>query len=463
MCRRPPSSPYPIYKDSGLPWSAQVPGHWELVPNRGLVRKRKVLVGKRHGDYRLLSLTKQGIIVRDISTGKGKFSSDMGTSQEVRNGDLVFCLFDVPETPRTVGLSNYEGMITGAYTVFESLDRTDSRYFELFYRAMDDRKLLSPLYSGLRNTIRPEIFLGTKTPQPPPDEQTAIVRFLNWSNSRLERAIRAKRNVIALLNEQKQAIIHHAVTRGLDPCVSLKPSGISWLENIPKHWEIRRGKDLFREVDQRSKAGLEELLSVSHITGVTPRSQKNITMFKAASYAGSKLCMPGDLVINTMWAWMGALSVSRYEGIVSPSYGVYRPKNVSGLTSDYADYLLRTRLYVAEYTVRSTGITSSRLRLYPEQFLRVPILLPPEKEQESIAHYIAAETKGLERAILTADREIALLREYRTRLVADVVTGKLDVREAVAHLPEDAPPEADALDDVDAIDEAELADEEAVA
>jgi type I restriction enzyme S subunit len=140
---------YPEYKESGLPWLGEVPEHWGLVPNRGLVRRRKILVGNRHKDYRLLSLTKQGVIVRDISTGRGKFSSDVGTSQHVRPGDLVFCLFDVPETPRTVGLSRHDGMITGAYTVFEPRGLSNVEYFELFYRAMDDRKLLSPLYSGL--------------------------------------------------------------------------------------------------------------------------------------------------------------------------------------------------------------------------------------------------------------------------------------------------------------------------
>ncbi|MBX9680768.1 MAG: hypothetical protein K2X38_18585 [Gemmataceae bacterium] len=123
-------TPYPAYKDSGQPWLGKVPGHWDLNPNRGLVKKRKVLVGKRHKDYQLLSLTKQGVIVRDISTKKGKFSSDMGTSQEGRVGDFVFCLFDVPETPRAVGLSRHAGMITGAYTVLESLARGNPGYFE---------------------------------------------------------------------------------------------------------------------------------------------------------------------------------------------------------------------------------------------------------------------------------------------------------------------------------------------
>src|ERR1700722_7880549 len=376
--------PYPKYKESGIPWLGQVPAHWDLIPNRGLIRKRKVLVGEQHSEYKLLSLTKQGVIVRDISTGKGKFSSDMGTSQEVREGDLVFCLFDVPETPRTVGLSRYEGMITGAYSVFESKGRGDIRYFESFYLAMDDRKLLSPLYSGLRNTIPTDRFIGTKTPQPTQDEQAAIVRFLGWTNGRLERAIRAKRKVIALLNEQKQAIIHRAVTRGLDPSVPLKPSGLPWLGDIPTHWEIRRAKYIYREVDERSTDGNEELLSVSHITGVTPRSQKNITMFKAASYAGHKLCCSGDLVVNTMWAWMGALGVSTYSGIISPAYAVYRPLDPDRIAGPYIDGLLRSKPYISNIISRSTGVRASRLRLYPEEFFRLPLILPPTQEQRRI-------------------------------------------------------------------------------
>ncbi len=141
---------------------------------------------------------------------------------------------------------------------------------------------------------------------PSDDEQDAIVRFLDHANGRIERAIRAKQKLMALLNEQKQAIIHRAVTRGLNPNVPLKASGIPWLGDTPKHWAIFRAKYLFREVDERSVNGDEELLSVSHITGVTPRSQKNITMFKAQSYVDHKICRPGDLVVNTMWAWMAA-------------------------------------------------------------------------------------------------------------------------------------------------------------
>jgi type I restriction enzyme S subunit len=291
-------------------------------------------------------------------------------------------------------------------------------------------------------------------PIPSAREQTAIVRFLNHADRRIRRYIRAKKKLIALLNEQKQAIIHRAVTRGLDPNVRLKPSGVEWLGDVPEHWEVKPAKWYYREVDERSATGSEELLSVSHITGVTPRSEKNITMFMAESYAGHKLCREGDLVINTMWAWMAALGVARHPGIVSPAYAVYRPIRREAFHPTFIDNLLRTKPYVTEYVCRSTGIRSSRLRLYPEQFLRIPLVRPSLAEQQAILDAIREATAELERAMQTAEREISLLREYRTRLIADVVTGKLDVREAAAKLP-DEPEEMGTIDETDALAEGE--------
>jgi len=431
--------PYPGYKESGLPWLRQVPGHWGLVPNRGLVRRKKMLVGKRHNDFRLLSLTKEGVIVRDISTGKGKFSSDMGTSQEVRSGDLVFCLFDVPETPRTVGLSRYDGMITGAYTVFESLGKATPEYFELFYRAMDDRKLLSPLYSGLRHTIPAERFLGARTPQPPPGEQAAIVRFLDWANRRLERAIRAKRKVIALLNEQKQAIIHCAVTRGLAPSVPLKPSGIPWLGDIPKHWEVKRIKYLLREVDERSTTGSEPLLSMRMHHGLVFFAEHFRRPPQAATLVGFKIVRPGQFVVNRMQAGNGVIFASTLTGLVSPDYAVFDP--IGDANVNFLGELFRSRKVRAKFRAESKGLgtgTSGFLRLYNDRLGAIHIALPPRVEQRDILAGLSSELCGVNTAISRLEREIELLREYRTRLVADVVTGKLDVRAAAAKLPEEA-------------------------
>jgi type I restriction enzyme S subunit len=208
--------PYPAYKDSGVPWLGQVPEHWEMAPNRALLKKRKKLVGSRHSEYQMLSLTKQGIIVRDLTMLKGKFSADLGTSQEVRPGDLVFCLFDIPETPRTVGLSPYFGMITSAYTIFEPLGRCRGEFIERFYIAMDDRKLLAPLYTGLRNTIPPSVFLQTKTPVPPLPEQTAIVEYLDAQTAKLDAAIAAARREIELLREYRERLIADVVTGKVD-------------------------------------------------------------------------------------------------------------------------------------------------------------------------------------------------------------------------------------------------------
>lgn len=191
-----------------------------------------------------------------------------------------------------------------------------------------------------------------------------------------------------------------------------------WLPPVPTHWVEQRAKTFYREVDERSRTGQEELLSVSHLTGVTPRSQKKVTMFKAASYVGAKLARPGDIVINTLWAWMAALGASRHTGIVSPAYGVYRPHDADSFNPAYLDYLLRTRAYVSEYIGRSTGIRSSRLRLYPAQFLDIPLLQPPRAEQDQIVAHLRAQDAHIARFIKAKHSALRLLAETRA-VVAD--------------------------------------------
>ena len=460
--------PYSDYKESGLPWLGQVPTHWELIPNRGLIRRRKVLVGDRHGDYLLLSLTKQGVIVRDISTGKGKFSADMGTSQEVRKGDLVFCLFDVPETPRTVGLSCHEGMITGAYTVFESLGKGSSEYLELFYKAMDDRKLLSPLYSGLRNTIPAGKLLGTKTPQPPPTEQAAIVKFLEWANGRLERAIRAKRKVIALLSEQKQAIIHRAITRGLDPSVPLKPSGVVWLGDIPRHWAVNAVGTVARLI-QTGPFGSQlhsyeyvssgvPVINPSHMSGgrLEPSASVTIREEKAKELARHML-RSGDIVIARRGE-LGrcAIVTDGEEGWICGTGSLLLRCNLSAVTPAFFQLVFSSRGIADMLSLSSIGATMANLNAGTVARQRLP--LPPRDEQEGIVQFIENAAHTAEDAISRLQREINLLGEYRTRVTADVVTGKLDVRDAAARLPDEAKL-ATAEDETDAIVDPEAADE----
>ena len=454
--------PYPEYKDSGLPWLGQVPGHWSLIPNRGLVRRRKVLVGNRYSEYQLLSLTKQGVIVRDVSTGKGKFSSNLGTSQEVREGDIVFCLFDVPETPRTVGISRYDGMITGAYTVFESLGKGSLEYFELFYRAMDDRKLLSPLYSGLRNTIPAERFLGIKSPLPPPSEQAAIVRFLDWANGRLERAIRAKRKIVALLNEQKQAIIHRAVTRGLDPNVRLKPSGIPWLGEIPEHWTLKRFKFLAKinsgQVDPRKAEyrGLV-LIAPNHIQSGSGRLINQETAEQQGADSGKYLARRGQLIYSKIRPNLRKVIVAPCDCLCSADMYPIEP-TTGEISTDYL-LLLLLSLPFTRFAV-DTSMRVAMPKVNREALANCLMWYPDANDQLRILEFIAQECAPIETNISRLESEIFLLREYRTRLVADVVTGKLDVRAAAAAIPDEAPLEAAPEEDLDSPDADESLDEE---
>ncbi len=208
--------------------------------------------------------------------------------------------------------------------------------------------------------------------------------------------------------------------------VAYRSARMRWLPPVPEHWNEQRAKTFFREVDERSRTGQEELLSVSHLTGVTPRSQKNVTMFKAASYVGSKLCQPGDIVINTLWAWMAALGASRHTGIVSPAYGVYRPHRADSFNPTYLDYLLRTRAYTAEYIGRSTGIRASRLRLYPNQFLDIALIQPPRPEQDQIVAYLRAQDAHIARFIKAKRDLIGLLTEQKLRIIDHAITRGLD-------------------------------------
>ena len=418
--------PYPEYKESGLSWLGEVPAHWSLIPNRGLIRRRKVLVGERHCEHLLLSLTKQGVIVRDLSTSKGKFSSDMGTSQEVRIGDLVFCLFDVPETPRTVGLSTHAGMITGAYTVFEPLDRCCATYFELFYRAMDERKLLSPLYSGLRNTIPAERFLAVKTPQPPPEEQAAI----------------------ALLQEQKQAIIHRAVTRGLDPSVPLKDSGIPWLGEIPEHWEVWRisrfavvgnGSTPSRGEPRFWVGGTYPWLNSAQINrGQIDSADQFVTSTALRDCHLPKVKQGSILVaITGQGKTRGMSAVLAVEATISQHLAFITPRTPIA-SSDFLNLAMTAAYSQLRAISEDSGSTKGALTC--EDIKRFHLPIPPENVQTDLINCVKLQTDGILKSIAHHEREITLLREYRTRLVADVVTGKLDVREVAAGLPEDVEP-----------------------
>ena len=203
-----------------------------------------------------------------------------------------------------------------------------------------------------------------------------------------------------------------------------KPSGVPWLGDVPEHWDVQRGKALFAPVDIRSATGNQELLTVSAQRGVVPRKSANVTMFKAESYVGYKLCWPGDLVINSLWAWAHGLGVSQHHGIVSSAYGVYRP--LPRVNARFIHLLVRSVPFQWELQVRSKGIWVSRLQLTDESFLGAPFPLPPLPEQAAIVRYLDHADRRIRRYVDAKRKLIALLEEEKQAIVNHAVTRGLD-------------------------------------
>jgi type I restriction enzyme S subunit len=256
--------------------------------------------------------------------------------------------------------------------------------------------------------------------------QRAIADFLDHETGRIDRLIAAKERLLDHIAEKQKAIITSAVIRGLNPSAPMRDSGVAWLGKIPAHWRIERARWLFRERNIRSETGEEELLTVSHITGVTPRSQKDVNMFEAETNEGYKLCLPGDLVINTLWAWMGAMGVAPIRGIVSPAYNVY--ETGPRLEPSFIDVLVRLPVFAQEVTRYSKGVWSSRLRLYPEGFFEVYLPVPPREQQKTIVDHISGEAAKLDSVRGATERTIALLKERRAALITAAVAGQLPIQ-----------------------------------
>lgn len=264
---------------------------------------------------------------------------------------------------------------------------------------------------------------------PPRHRQLAIATYLDRETARIDMLIEEKTQFIALLREKRVAVISQAVTKGLDPSVPMKSSGQDWLGDVPAHWDVRAAARLFNERDERSTTGSEEMMTVSHLTGVTPRSEKVVNMIEAESTIGYKLCQPGDLVVNTLWGWMGAMGSASSTGIVSPAYNVYAPHKAV-LDPKYVDAIVRLPIFAKEVTRFSKGVWSSRMRIYPDGFREIRWPLPSIEEQGRIAGHIRVQTTRIDALVTETERSIALLREKRAALITAAVTGQIDIPEA---------------------------------
>ncbi len=416
-------SVYAEYQEINLPWLKAIPAHWEVRRNKNIFTEQKEIVGEKSSDYTLLSLTLNGIVPRDMEGG-GKFPESFDKYKVVRSGDMAFCLFDVDETPRTVGLSGYDGMLTGAYTIMH-VSNINSRFIYYYYLALDNGKMLKPLYSGLRKTININTFQSVKVPVPPREEQDQIVRFLDWKVASINRLINIKKAEIKRLEELKLTRLFAIVTQGLNEKVELIDSGIEHIGLVPSHWKVLLNHRIYKE-NCRSFSGDETVLSLSQKDGLLPYVEMKERSLHTASYENWKLVLPNDLVLNRFKAHLGVFFSSNYRGIVTFHYGVYEP--IMKVSSKYYEVLFHTPKYKQVFAGASNGMTVGLQNLSNTNFYKVYTVYPPYEEQCAIVAEVQKIENEMQAIISTISKEIGILHEFKTRLISDVVTGKIDVR-----------------------------------
>jgi len=326
------------------------------------------------------------------------------------------------------GVSNHDGIVSPAYSVFKVDQRVvNVRYLHHRVRSDEMKAYFRSRSKGIiesRLRLYPDSLLASYVDIPDLATQRQIADFLDRETARIDLLIEKREKFAALVAEARNSLVAKMICG--EGSEKLDTTLHDWTEAHPKHWKGERAKIHFYERIEKSVDGTEELLTVSHITGVTTRAEKEVTMFLAESNEGYKIVHPGDIVINTMWGWMGAMGVSSLHGIISPSYGVYRPTS-EAFETDYLDLMLRSKPFVAEVTRRSKGIHSSRLRIYPDAFLDMRLPVPPRDEQVAILTKLRQRTERENALLSKNEKASALLKEYRSALITAAVKGQIDV------------------------------------
>lgn len=423
---------YKEYKDSGVQWLGEIPSHWKCIPIRRIAQvnplKNKQLNEDDTVGYAPMDRIRCDKMTPTIIT-VSKLTSGLTYCE---TGDIVLAkvtpCFENGNVAIVPTVQNGCCFGSSELFVFRAKSIVNVRF--LFYTFLN-KGFVDAGASTMRGTgglkrVTTEFANNAPIPLPFKAEQRSIVSYLDTKCSLLDTLLSNKEKQISLLQEMKQRVIADAVTRGVNPNVKFKATNISWLPEIPEHWKIKPIRSLLREVTEKSETGEEELLSLSQYTGISyKKDAKNTGMFDAESTIGYKKVYPGQFVMNIMLAWNGSYAVSGLQGIISPAYCVF--DFVSDCDKLYYHYLLRLGIYSGAFKTASRGIIDSRLRLYPNRFYPFPIICPPIDEQRAIVSYITERTSKIDTLIEKLTKEIVCVKEYKQRLISDVVTGQVKV------------------------------------
>ena len=412
--------PYTSYKPSGIPWLGTVPEHWDVYRGKALLSP--IDIRSKTGDEELLTVSARHGVIPRKSTDVTMFKAESYVHYKLCwPGDLV--INSLWAWAHALGVSEHHGIVSTAYGVYRPrpYPRIHTRFIHVFVRSVPFQWELQVRSKGIwvsRLQLTDEAFLDAPFPVPPLPEQAAIVRYLSHVNERICRYVNGKEELIRLLEEDRRAVIHRAVTRGLDPNVPLKPSGVEWLGDIPAHWELRRLKSLCSmqsgvgiTADSIESAGRFPVYGGNGLRGYASH-YTHAGEFALIGRQGA-LCGNVHIVRGRFWATEHAVVATLHSGQVVEWFGaILRAMNLN------------------QYS-----IAAAQPGLAVERVLNLRVPVPSSEEQPVIAKHIEDQTAAIDKAIGRASDQIGLLREYHTRLIADVVTGKLDVRNATAKLP----------------------------
>ncbi len=427
------------YKDSGIEWLGEVPEGWEIKRLKWVCDAFPSNVDKKsYDDGQPVSLCNYtDVYYNESITPALNFMAATATTEQVikfslKSGDTI--ITKDSETADDIAIAAYvpedmPGVVCGYHL---SIVRPKGKVCGAFIKNIFDSSYAKNKFAVLANGLT-RVGLGqyaldnVEFPFPPLEEQQAIAAFLDTETARMDALIAEYETLIDLLKEKRQALISQAVTKGLNPDVPMKDSGVEWLGEVPEHWRLYQTKRLFRlVVEQAPDDNNEELLSIYTSIGVRPRKSLEEKGNKATTTNGYWIVRKGDIIVNKLLAWMGAIGLSEYDGVTSPAYDIFR--RIKPLVPKYYSELFRCGIMFSEFRRHSRGIMDMRLRLYFEDFGQLVIPYPPPSEQMEIVKALELELGKMDELVANAEIGINLLKERRTTLISDAVTGKIDVR-----------------------------------
>lgn len=416
---------YGLYKSFPDLWLQEIPEDWDAI-------KIKYLFGERSEkgypeEPLLVSSQNMGVVPKDVFGNRTvEASKDLHLLKLVQIGDFVISLRSFQGG---LEYAYYRGIISPAYTILIPGEKIDGGYFRYLAKSVRFIELLQMCVTGIREGQNID-YMKLKNhliPVPSTVEQRKIAQYLDWQISKINRLIDAKKKEIHRLTELKKTVVNEAVTHGLSHDVPMKFSGVDWLGDIPAHWTTIKLRQILHPFSEKNHPELP-LLSVVREQGVIVRNvedKESNHNFIPDDLSGYKMVKKGQFAMNKMKAWQGSYGVSDYTGIVSPAYFIF---DVDFENLEYFHYAIRSKVYVNFFAQASDGIRVGQWDLSINKMKEIPFIVPPADEQQAIVEYIPVAFAKYDAAIEKLTEEVEVLHELRNKLISDVVTGQIDVR-----------------------------------